>query len=106
MRGDRPVKDFVDNLPLEARGKVAAVIDVLKEFGTMLGMPHARKLMGTELWELRTGGKNASRILYVAKMGRKFLLLHAFLKKTDKTPEKEIDLGLRRLMDYRSRLTL
>ncbi len=105
-RGDRPVEDFINSLPIEAKSKVVAVVEALKEFGVVLGLPHAKKLAGTDLWELRTGGKSASRILYVAVVGKKFILLHGFLKKTEKTPEGEIGVGLRRLMEYKSRLTI
>ena len=96
-RGKRPVDEFLNTLPLSSRLKVNLVLDLLREFGTMLNRPHVRKIVGTKLWEVRTGGEVPVRILYVAKAGRKFLLLHGFVKKTQKTPDKEISLATRRL---------
>ena|SRR3989344_3423816 len=105
-RGDVPVKEFIDRLSPEGKVKLTGVIESLKEFGVMLGMPHVKKITGNELWELRTSGKYASRVLYVLRTGRTFVLLHGFLKKTNETPEKEIKQGLKRLADYKFRLTI
>lgn len=63
-------------------------------------MPYARHLRG-KVWELRVkAAGNAYRLLYAAVVGRRFVLLHGFSKKTDKTPAREIETAERRLADY------
>ncbi len=98
--GKFPVFDFVESLPQIARAKINNTIELLKEFGLKLGPPHSKKLTGTPLWELRILGQNNIRIFYVAIPGQKFLLLHGFVKKSDKTPTKEINTATKRLLLY------
>ncbi len=62
-------------------------------------IPHIKKLTGTPLWEIRILGEDSIRILYVTKQEKKIILLHAFVKKTDQTPKKEIDISLARLSE-------
>ncbi len=62
-------------------------------------MPYARHLKG-KLWELRiSSGRLTYRVLYFARAGRRFVLLHIFRKKTQKTPRREIDTALRRMAE-------
>ena len=103
LQGDSPVDDFILNLDLKAQSKVRAAIKMLQEFGIQLGLPHIKKLTGTELWELRILGGDSLRILYIAVSGKNFLLLHGFKKKKDKTPPKEIKVAEGRLEEFRSR---
>jgi len=68
-------------------------------------MPHAQHLEG-KIWELRIDGRpNSYRVLYAAVPGRKFMLLHVFAKKSQKTPPREIDAARRRFADYLERTT-
>jgi phage-related protein len=69
------------------------MIRLLKEFGTNLGMPHARPLRN-RIWELRSGG---IRLLYFAYINRHFVILHGFRKTTQRTPENEIETAIRRM---------
>lgn len=102
-QGNSPVFEFIQNLDVKAQNKVAIVLDLLREFGTLIGLPHSRKLTGTPLWELRILGSNNIRIFYVAVVGRKFLLLHVFQKKKQKTDIKEIKTAIGRLNEFKSR---
>lgn len=97
------VKEFLDNLETHTGAKVFATLDLLKEFGINLGMPHSKKVLGTSLWELRVLGNDNVRIFYIAKIGKTFLLLHGFLKKKQKTDKKEIKIASDRLAEYESR---
>jgi len=101
--GKAPVKDFIDGLGERPRARIFNTFELLTEFGTSLALPHAKKVSGTPLWELRILGERSLRFFYVAKFGRSFLLLHGFTKKTQKIPKKEIKIALNRLKDYRSR---
>jgi len=61
-----------------------------------LGEPHVKHLEG-KLWELRlTGRDGIARALYVTAIGRRVIVVRAFVKKTQRTPHAEIELALRR----------
>jgi phage-related protein len=61
-----------------------------------LGEPHVKHLEG-KLWELRlTGRDGIARALYVTAIGRRVIVVRAFVKKKQKTPRAEIELALRR----------
>lgn len=65
-------------------------------FGPDLGMPHTRPL-GDGLFELRLKGPGAiARIFYCTRPGRRIVMLHQYIKKTKKTPRKELDIARRR----------
>ncbi|QQR64842.1 type II toxin-antitoxin system RelE/ParE family toxin [Candidatus Kaiserbacteria bacterium] len=82
------VELFIESLYAEEITKVMKVIDLLEEFENNLGMPHS-KYLENGLLELRIRGKREIRILYCFHKNSAFLL-HAFIKKTQKTPEKEL----------------
>ncbi len=95
-RGNNPVKDFLDARP-KAKVKVFRILQNIKEYGLTIVIPHIKKLADTPLWEIRILGEDSVRILYITKQEKKIFLLHAFIKKTDKTPEKEIKIALSRI---------
>lgn len=92
-RGQSPVSDFINDLPAQDRARIELAIRLLIEFGTELGMPHARPLRD-RIWELRPGGV---RLLYFAYVHRQFVILHGFRKKTSRTPDREIETAVRRM---------
>ena len=64
-----------------------------------LSEPHVKHLEG-KLWELRLAGRDGiARALYVTAVGRRIVVVRAFVKKTQKTPRAEIKLALRRAED-------
>ncbi len=97
------VYDFINNLSPIAQSKISNTFDLLIEFNIRLGKPHIKKLTGTELWELRILGSDNIRIFYVAIFGKKFLLLHGFIKKKQKTNKRDIKIAMNRLKEYKSR---
>lgn len=99
--GENPVKKFLDAHP-KAKLKALRILSYIEEFGLSYAIPHIKKLTGTPLWEIRILGEDSVRILYVTRQGKQILLLHAFMKKTDKTPKKEIDISLMRLSEIGS----
>lgn len=101
--GASPVTEFIDSLDDRAQAKVINTIRLLKEYDVRLGGAHAKKLTGTDIWELRILGSDSVRVFYAAVEQQCFLLLHGFKKKTFKTPAKELKLATRRLNEYRSR---
>ena len=79
--------------------KIVEYIDILETYGTQIGEPYIKHLEG-ELYELRP---LRDRILFVSWRDNKFVLLSVFMKKTQKTPKREIQKAKRLLKDYRER---
>ena len=102
-QGRAPVEDFFDALPVKDLAKIQRTLELLAEFGLRLGRPHVRHV-DDKIWELRirAGGK-AYRILYFAYTGRRCVLLHAFSKKTQKTPKGELNVARQRLTRFLER---
>lgn len=100
-----PVIDYMMTLSSKERAKILREIDLLEKFGYQLGMPHSKKMTGTdELWELRIKlGSNNHRVFYFHFINNKFVLLHAFRKKSQKTSKKEINLALKRIEQHKKR---
>jgi phage-related protein len=94
-RGKSPVLEFIDSLSPKDRAKANNAFRLLEEFGTNLGMPHARRIEG-RLMELRPGD---NRLFYCLYMDQQFVILHGFRKQSMKTPEKEIATALRRMKE-------
>lgn len=106
--GDSPVKDFIKILQKKHKAKVFWEIDLLEELGTTIKEPYAKPIQGKKykgLWELRIQqSSDASRVFYFLPVGNKFILLHGFLKKTNKTPESELETALSYMNDYKRRV--
>ena len=95
---------FLRELPKTERIQAGRTLDLLEWQGTALRMPFSRSITGQDsLFELRINGENnIYRIFYFHFTGKKFVLLHAFIKKTQKTPDKEIKIAVTRLKDYKN----
>ncbi len=101
--GNKPIEEFINSLEEKAQVKVFRIFDLLSEFGIRLGLPRVKKLTGTPLWELRILGSESIRVFYITREQKRFLLLHGFKKKTQKTNRKEIKIAVDRLHEYESR---
>jgi len=78
------------------RDKILAYIGTLEQYGTRIGQPIVKHIDGS-IWELRP---LANRIFFFYWKDNKFVLLHHFIKKTQKTPPQEIDLARAKLKDF------
>jgi phage-related protein len=87
----------IADLPADMQARFLRLVDRITQIGLgSLGEPHVKHLEG-KLWELRlTGRDGIARALYVTAMGRRVVVVRAFVKKTQKTPRSEIELALRR----------
>jgi phage-related protein len=95
-QGGRPVREFLDGLPTVARAKVYAAIEMLAAEGNRLRMPRSRSL-GKGLQELRVDQPQGPfRIIYCFQPDRRALLLHAFVKRTEQTPQRDLELASER----------
>lgn len=104
-RGESPIEDFLNALPRKARAKCVAYIDMLEEFGFNLPRSIIAKVRG-ELWELRPEWTGTEyRFFCFTLFGRRFVILHAIVKKTQKLKPKDIEVAEARMADIRRRLT-
>ena len=71
----------------------------MEEFGPDLGMPHTRA-MGGGLFELRIkAAEGIARVFYCTVVDRRIVFLHQFVKKTERTPPKELEIARRRMKE-------
>ena len=96
------VQDWVGKIPLGIRAAYAKLTSLLAEFGIDLRLPHS-KAMGEGLFELRPKGKEGiARVFYCTLVGRQIVVLHGFIKKTQKTPQKELDIAIQRMKEVKN----
>lgn len=89
------VEKFIQSLEKTAIAKTIHTIELLEKFGNRLGLPHS-KMVSRGIFELRIYGSQNIRIFYTFSKN-KAVLLHGFIKKTPKIPNKEIGLAIKRL---------
>lgn len=106
--GNEPIKDYLMELREKAQtnkndriqfNKVTAYIRALQEYGTRVGNPVVKHIDG-DIWELRP---LENRIFFFYWRDNNFVLLHYFVKKSQKTPSKEIEQARRNLKDFLER---
>ena len=101
-RGDVPVKEFIDKLITNHQAKIYAALKRLQEEGPNLRRPEVAHLRG-KILELRVRfATNQYRILFFFSEDT-IVLLHAFLKKTQQVPAREIERAERNMDDFLSR---
>ena len=101
--GTMPAQDFLDSLDDKMRAKMILTVDMLKNKGNRLREPYSKPL-DDGIMELRAVvGTNISRVLYFFVVGQKVILTNGFIKKTQKTPRKEITLAKKYREDYIAR---
>jgi len=89
--------DELDQLPSDMKAKLARLLELIQQLGPLeLREPHVKNL-GNKLWEIRLSGRDGiSRVIYVALSQKRVGLLHAFIKKTQKTPKQAMECALKR----------
>jgi len=96
--GRMPVREWLLELPPEDRKIVGYEIQVA-EFGWPVGMPLCRSIKGHKgLWEIRANlsGGRIARVFFCAHEGN-MVLLHGFIKKSQKTPDHEMAVAIKRM---------
>ena len=91
---EREIRD----LPPDLQGRFLHISEMLEELGPQrVGMPHVRSL-GQKLWEMRMSGRDGiARAIYFVATGRRLVVVRVFLKKSRKTPQREIELASQRM---------
>lgn len=101
--GKEPVEDFLDSLDSKMSAKLVGLMELLEEKGTELRMPYSEYLEDG-IFELRCRqGGNITRVLYFFFAGKKIVITNGFVKKTQKTPVKEIRIAKVRRADWQRR---
>ena len=101
--GNEPIREYLESLAAkndkDSRIKLNKIRDymkILSEHGTRAGEPYMKHI-GGELWELRP---IRDRIFFFSWNGERFILLHHFVKKSQKTPQREIEQATRNMLDF------
>lgn len=92
--GNEPVRDWLKSLtPIEDRKQIGIDIKTV-EFGWPIGMPTCRPL-GNGLYEVRStlSSQRIARVLFYIDAKARMVLLHGFIKKSQKTPQSDLDLA-------------
>jgi len=91
------VDEELSSLPEEIKARFVRIAELIAEHGlTNVGRPYVKHLEDS-LWEIRMTGKDGiSRALYVTAKPKRVVVVRVFIKKTQKTPRKEIKLALQR----------
>lgn len=93
---NQKLENEILNLPAGLLARYLRLSDLLIEFGSNLGLPHTRKIE-KGLFELRVKGKEGiARVFFCTKIGKKIIMLHSFIKKSQKIPKREIEIAIRR----------
>jgi len=96
--GVEPVRDWLRGLPSDDRRKIGFDLAAV-QVGWPAGMPLCRSL-GGGLWEIRSSlpSRRSARVLFCVHEGR-IAIVHGFIKKTQKTPQDEIELARKRMKE-------
>ncbi len=90
-------------LPDTLLARYLILTSVMLDEGANLGMPHT-KAMGSGLFELRLKGlEGIARVFYCTIVNKQIVMLHSFIKKTDKTPAKELNIAIKRMKEVQSK---
>jgi phage-related protein len=85
-------------MPADIQARFVHIAEMLQEFGPhAVGLPHVRFLQD-KLWEMRLKGRDGiARAIYVAQTGKRLMVLHVFIKKTQRTPRRALQTAIERL---------
>lgn len=89
-------------LPQDMRSRFDYIARLIEEFGLEnVREPHVKHLQGP-LWEMRLKGRDGiSRAIYVTASGKRVVVVRAFVKKTQATPRKELELAMKRAKELK-----
>jgi phage-related protein len=95
------VQDDIMTLPATLQARYIGLTNRMLEFGPHLGLPHT-DAFGGGLFELRLkGAEGIARVFFCTMVKQEIVMLHSFIKKTQKTPEKELKLAKQRMKEIK-----
>lgn len=94
---DSRVQGELEGLPDDMLARFRRIVELIQTFGLeRVHEPHVKHLEGP-LWEMRMKGRDGiSRAIYVTTRGRRVVVVRVFVKKTAKTPKREMELAYKR----------
>lgn len=93
------VLEEIESWPVEVLADYARLVELLMLHGPSLRLPHSRAF-GDGLFELRPRGREGiGRAFYCFLVGKRIVVLHAFIKKSQQTPDSELKLARKRLKE-------
>lgn len=96
---NRKVEAEALGLPTGILANFLHILELIEDFGPALGKPHTAP-MGAGLFEIRAKGKEGiGRVFFCVLKGQEIVILHSFVKKTQRTPAKELEKARRRLKE-------
>lgn len=99
---NQSVQEAIAEWPKGLLAKYMRTIDLIEEFGPQIGPPHT-KAMGNGLYEIRIKAKEGiGRSFFGYLIKNEIIILHSFIKKTQATPKKELDIARKRLLEVKS----
>jgi phage-related protein len=102
---NQKLEEDILNLPDGLLARYLKLTDLMCEFGANLGMPHTKALDGG-LLELRVKGKEGiARVFFCTKIGKKIIMLHSFVKKSQKTPKNQLRIAKTRMSEVMENVT-
>ena len=97
---DNPVQEFLSELDPAPRAKIIRTLELLR-IQPIVPSKFWKKLRGSDLWEVRVGyAGSIYRVLAVLAKNNRVILLHAFQKKSQKTPRQDMEIALQRQKRY------
>ena len=98
---DNKVEGETLSFPAGILANLLHILEMIEEFGPAIGKPHTAP-MGEGLYEIRAKGKEGiGRSLFCTVKGKEVIILHSFIKKTQKTPRKEINKARNRMKELK-----
>ncbi len=98
---NKKVESETLSFPAGILANLIHIMDLIEQFGPALGKPHTSP-MGSGLFEIRAKGKEGiGRSLFCSVAGNEIVILHSFIKKTQKTPKKDLALAKRRMKELK-----
>ena len=96
------IEKLILNLPEGLLARYLRLAELMLEFGSNLGLPHTKSIK-QGLFELRLKSKEGiARVFFSTIVNKKIVMLHAFIKKSQKTPKKEISIAIKRMKEVKS----
>jgi phage-related protein len=95
------VQEAIMNLPDTLQARYIGLTQRMVEYGPHLGLPHT-EAFGSGLFELRLkGAEGIARVFFCTMVKQEIVMLHSFIKKTQKTPQKELNIARLRMKELK-----
>ncbi len=102
--GEKPAKAFLMRTDKKMRAKLLGILELLEDYGNQIREPYSKHLEDG-IFEVRGKlGNDISRVLYFFYYGNHIILTNGFVKKTQKTPKKEIEIAKKYRKDFLERM--